>query len=471
MTLYINGKQIQTFGANKLVQGENRAEAVTFKLNMADASTLAFFLIWQNENGEGNSSVPLDTVRNGDDISLTWNPSRESSAIKGKLAIQIYAVEMDGEDEVRKWMTYPTFLVVSSSLVVTEASPIDPSAMDVYLARFEALYQKTLKDASEIIDEEAVAKIEEIESVRDGAISSISTDKATALSDIATSKTAALSAIGAEKTSSLSAITSKEATAKASIEALAEGITDGIEDAKTSGIGAVNSAAADKLADIDSAKSSALSSLDTKTGALKSSLDTYTGTKKSDLDSYTSTKKAEITSTTSGVVSQVTSEGTKQKGIVQSAASEGVSSVNSTRDGAIESVQAKGTEQIDAVGSAGTEEVERVQRVYQSDLSAISAECAERANDINDRLNWHDFRKVDRDTLFVLDGDGEKNLKQMMDSVEAYPHDAIMLSLEPIIPTPSTHNFGIRGQIACDDTYLYVCTAENTWKKIPLNNL
>ena len=88
-----------------------------------------------------------------------------------------------------------------------------------------------------------------------------------------------------------------------------------------------------------------------------------------------------------------------------------------------------------------------------------------------ERLHGYDFRKVDRGTLFVLDGDGEQNLMQMMDSVEAYPQDAIMLSLEPIIPTASTHNFGIRGQIACDDSYLYVCTAENTWKKIPLNSL
>lgn len=101
----------------------------------------------------------------------------------------------------------------------------------------------------------------------------------------------------------------------------------------------------------------------------------------------------------------------------------------------------------------------------------ISAECAERAKGIDDRLNWHDFRKVDRNATFVLDGDGEANLKQMMDSTEAYEQDAIMLSLEPIIPTSGSHNFGIRGQIACDDTYLYVCTAENTWKKIPLTNL
>ena len=107
----------------------------------------------------------------------------------------------------------------------------------------------------------------------------------------------------------------------------------------------------------------------------------------------------------------------------------------------------------------------------KASVVAISAECAERAKDINDRLNWHDFRKVDRNATFVFDGDGEANLKQMMDSTGAYEQDAIMLSLEPIIPTASAHNFGIRGQIACDDTYLYVCIAENQWKKIPLTNL
>lgn len=102
---------------------------------------------------------------------------------------------------------------------------------------------------------------------------------------------------------------------------------------------------------------------------------------------------------------------------------------------------------------------------------ALIDDVTEESADTVKRLHGYDFRKVDRETSFVLDGDGEASLKQMMDSTGAYEQDAIMLSLEPIIPTASTHNFGIRGQIACDDTYLYVCIAENQWKKIPLTNL
>ena len=58
-----------------------------------------------------------------------------------------------------------------------------------------------------------------------------------------------------------------------------------------------------------------------------------------------------------------------------------------------------------------------------------------------------------------------------MDGMEQEPHEAIALTLEPDVPTVDTHNFGVRGQICIDGNYLYVCVADNTWKKIPLQEL
>jgi hypothetical protein len=41
----------------------------------------------------------------------------------------------------------------------------------------------------------------------------------------------------------------------------------------------------------------------------------------------------------------------------------------------------------------------------------------------------------------------------------------------PVVAGTPTSANGILGQIAMDGTYLYICTAANTWKKIPLTNL
>ena len=58
-----------------------------------------------------------------------------------------------------------------------------------------------------------------------------------------------------------------------------------------------------------------------------------------------------------------------------------------------------------------------------------------------------------------------------MDGMEQEPNEAIALTLEPDVPTAGSHNFGVRGQICIDGNYLYVCVADNTWKKIALQEL
>lgn len=62
-------------------------------------------------------------------------------------------------------------------------------------------------------------------------------------------------------------------------------------------------------------------------------------------------------------------------------------------------------------------------------------------------------------------------MEAFVDGMEQEPNEAIALTLEPDVPTVDSHNFGVRGQICIDSKYLYVCVADNTWKKIPLQEL
>lgn len=105
------------------------------------------------------------------------------------------------------------------------------------------------------------------------------------------------------------------------------------------------------------------------------------------------------------------------------------------------------------------ESVEAVQSIYRTDFNAI-----------NDRIMPIDFRITDPNKV-ILDVDVTGTMENFMDGMEQEPNEAIALTLEPDVPTTGSHNFGVRGQICIDGNYLYVCVADNTWKKIPLQEL
>ena len=105
------------------------------------------------------------------------------------------------------------------------------------------------------------------------------------------------------------------------------------------------------------------------------------------------------------------------------------------------------------------ESVEAVQSIYRTDFNAI-----------NDRIMPIDFRITDPNKV-ILDVDITGTMENFVDGMEQEPNEAIALTLEPDVPTVDTHNFGVRGQICIDGNYLYVCVADNTWKKIPLQEL
>ncbi|MDY3994122.1 MAG: hypothetical protein SOY66_11355, partial [Evtepia sp.] len=90
--------------------------------------------------------------------------------------------------------------------------------------------------------------------------------------------------------------------------------------------------------------------------------------------------------------------------------------------------------------------------------------------DVEDRIAPIDFRQKSNGKV-ILDVDVTGTMKSLMDGMEQEPYEAIALTLEPDVPTAESHNFGVRGQICIDGNYLYVCVADNTWKKIPLHEL
>lgn len=87
-----------------------------------------------------------------------------------------------------------------------------------------------------------------------------------------------------------------------------------------------------------------------------------------------------------------------------------------------------------------------------------------------ERLENVDFRQKSTGKV-ILDVDITGTMEAFIDGMEEEPNEAIALTLEPDVPTADTHNFGVRGQICIDGNYLYVCVADNTWKKIPLQEL
>ena len=129
-------------------------------------------------------------------------------------------------------------------------------------------------------------------------------------------------------------------------------------------------------------------------------------------------------------------------------------------------VQSKGTDITNFVATSKTEietqkneSVESVKSIYRTDFNAI-----------NDRIMPIDFRITDPNKV-ILDVDVTGTMENFVDGMEQEPNEAIALTLEPDVPTASSHNFGVRGQICIDGNYLYVCVADNTWKKIALQEL
>lgn len=53
---------------------------------------------------------------------------------------------------------------------------------------------------------------------------------------------------------------------------------------------------------------------------------------------------------------------------------------------------------------------------------------------------------------------------------DEYSSTGTFLFVGQSVPTTSTST-GIKGQVAFDDSYIYLCVADNTWKRVALSDL
>ena len=172
-----------------------------------------------------------------------------------------------------------------------------------------------------------------------------------------------------------------------------------------------------------------------------------------------------VTVTWKGLLDIITSQATQAK-------NDAVTAKNAA-DKILERVQSNGTAISNFVATSKTEietqkneSVNAVKSVYQTNLNELKGDIG----DVEDRINPIDFRQKSNGKV-ILDVDITGTMEAFIDGMEQEPNEAIALTLEPDVPTASSHNFGVRGQICIDGNYLYVCVADNTWKKIALQEL
>ena len=132
----------------------------------------------------------------------------------------------------------------------------------------------------------------------------------------------------------------------------------------------------------------------------------------------------------------------------------------------VENMKASVEQTVSDFNTLAEEKKTEVQGVYQTDLNELKGDLS----DVEDKIAPIDFRQKSTGKA-ILDVDITGTMEAFMDGMEQEPNEAIALTLEPDVPTAGSHNFGVRGQIYIDGNYLYVCVADNTWKKIALQEL
>ena len=132
----------------------------------------------------------------------------------------------------------------------------------------------------------------------------------------------------------------------------------------------------------------------------------------------------------------------------------------------VENMKASVEQTVTDFNALAEEKKQEVQGVYQNDLDELKGDLS----DVEDKIAPIDFRQKSTGKA-ILDVDITGTMEAFMDGMEQEPNEAIALTLEPDVPTVESHNFGVRGQICIDGNYLYVCVADNTWKKIALQEL
>ena len=132
----------------------------------------------------------------------------------------------------------------------------------------------------------------------------------------------------------------------------------------------------------------------------------------------------------------------------------------------VENMKASVEQTVTDFNTLADQKKSEVESVYQTDLNELKGDLS----DVEDKIAPIDFRQKSTGKA-ILDVDITGTMEAFVDGMEQEPNEAIALTLEPDVPTAGSHNFGVRGQICIDGNYLYMCVADNTWKKISLQEL
>ena len=281
----------------------------------------------------------------------------------------------------------------------------------------------------------------------ESALGSIESARASAVSDVNKQKTDSIEAIGTYTSNTAIPSVSQyvEGTAKPALKTYGEQQVD-------SYIDGTSKPELDRY--VNSEKKQVL---DNYTAEKKADLDTYTETdKKQVLDSYTENdKKTELNTHVEGLKGQLDSYTVAKSG-----------ELNEYTTGLKSELDRYTTAKEQDISEFTEQKKTEVQGVYQTDLNELKGDLG----DVEDRIAPIDFRQKSTGKI-TLDVDVTGTMEAFIDGMEHEPNEAIALTLEPDIPTASSHNFGVRGQICIDSNYLYVCVSDNTWKKIALLDL
>lgn len=96
--------------------------------------------------------------------------------------------------------------------------------------------------------------------------------------------------------------------------------------------------------------------------------------------------------------------------------------------------------------------------------SAREAEDTNLKNAIENTTIWD----IDQEAEVTFEGDGAGTWEIMERQIPTEPNDGIFLCMDSSAPSSSSST-GLKGQFYMDANYLYLCIANNTWRRVALS--
>ena len=108
--------------------------------------------------------------------------------------------------------------------------------------------------------------------------------------------------------------------------------------------------------------------------------------------------------------------------------------------------------------------------VLSVDLSdyATKAEVEAADTDLKNAIENTTIWDIDQEAEVTFEGDGAGSWEIMERQIPTEPNDGIFLCMDSSAPSSSS-SAGLKGQFYMDANYLYLCIANNTWRRVALS--